>query len=266
MTPKEQFIAWLNDAYSMEIAALPVLQNHADDAKDYPEVRRRDLEHLAETKHQAERLKKMITELGGKVSFAKTMIGKVAGLGQSISTEIFPDELIKNFLADFATESFEIASYQSLIATAKEIGEHQCVPVLEEILREEIAMARWIEEHIAFATRETLKITTGQAKRQKSVKSSGQRRSINKRKILGMSPALATVVTGGALGAAAVLLTQSKKQPKKLHRAERKDFAPSYADASLASTPEVTVETLIIAIDDDNDQNTNPTSFAASNR
>ena len=36
MSPqKEQFIAWLNDAYSTELALMPVLKNHAADAEEY---------------------------------------------------------------------------------------------------------------------------------------------------------------------------------------------------------------------------------------
>ena len=38
MAHKEQLIAWLNDAYAMENSMIPVLKNHAKDAKDYPDV------------------------------------------------------------------------------------------------------------------------------------------------------------------------------------------------------------------------------------
>ena len=36
MTANEQLIAWLNNAYSMEKALIPVLENHAKDAENYP--------------------------------------------------------------------------------------------------------------------------------------------------------------------------------------------------------------------------------------
>jgi ferritin-like metal-binding protein YciE len=38
MKGKETLIAWLNDAYAMEQALIPVLENHAEDAKDFPDV------------------------------------------------------------------------------------------------------------------------------------------------------------------------------------------------------------------------------------
>jgi ferritin-like metal-binding protein YciE len=162
MTEKELFISWLNDAYSTELAMMPVLENHANDARDYPQIHQHNLRHLAETKRQAEAVKHLIEGLGGKVSTAKSIFGKTLGLGKSVSTGMFPDELIKNFLADYAAEHLEIASYKSLIATAKHIGEEQCVPVLEEILREEESMAAWLKEHIPMATVESIKITTSE--------------------------------------------------------------------------------------------------------
>ena len=165
MTPKEQFIAWLNDAYSMELALIPVLENHANDAKDYLEIHERDLQHAEETRRQAEQLKSLIEQLGGNVSTVKSIIGSLFGTGQSVSTELFRDELIKNFLSDYAAEHFEIASYKALIATAEQIGEHQCIPVLEGILQEEEAMARWIEERLPLAVGESLKKTAAAAAR-----------------------------------------------------------------------------------------------------
>jgi len=152
MTPREQFIAWLNDAYSMELSLVPVLENHAKDAADYPEIQERIQRHAEETRRQSEQIENIITGLGGSVSTTKSIIGSLFGTGQSITTEFFEDEMIKNFISDFAAENFEIASYKSLIAAAEQIGEQGVVSQLQQILREEEEMARWLEERISFAT------------------------------------------------------------------------------------------------------------------
>lgn len=208
MTPqKEQFIAWLNDAYSTELALMPVLKNHAKDAEDYPEIRDRDLQHLEETRRQAERLKKLIESLGGKVSTAKSLFGTMLGQGQSISTEFFQDEITKNFLSDYAAEHFEIASYKALIETARQIGEHQCIPILEGILREEEAMARWIEEHLPLAIRIGL---------QKAAGSNGKRSRGRKSGVSGFvqqNQVLSTLVLGGAISALAMYYMRSNNGP-----------------------------------------------------
>ena len=163
MTPREQLIAWLNDAYSTEMSLIPVLENHAKDAENYPEIRDRDLQHAEETRRQAERLEGIITGLGGSVSTVKSTIGSLLGTVQSVSTGMFRDELAKNFLSDYAAEHFEIASYKALIATAEQLGEQTIIPTLEESLREEEAMARWIEERLPMAVRLTLNQITRNA-------------------------------------------------------------------------------------------------------
>lgn len=203
---KEQFIAWLNDAYSTELSLIPVLKNHAADAEDYPEIRDRDLQHLEETRHQAERLKGLIESLGGRVSTVKSFLGSMLGQGQSISTEFFSDEITKNFLQDYAAENFEIASYKALIETARQIGEHQCIPVLEEILREEEAMARWIENHLPLAVHIGLeKAGTPSSNRNRGIGS-------NLYGKVKENKGVSSVVIGGAIAAAALYLMRSNEK------------------------------------------------------
>lgn len=210
MTEKELFISWLNDAYGTELAMMPVLENHAKDARDYPEIHQRNLRHVAETRRQAEAVKHLIESLGGKISPAKSFVGKVSGFGQSLTSEFFSDELIKNFLSDYAAEHLEIASYKSLIATAKHLGEDQCVPVLEEILAEEIAMAKWLEEHIPMATRESIKAVTSENDKRRP-QSNGKKGIAAK--ILNPST-LVTVLGIGAVGAGAAMLLKNSSQNK----------------------------------------------------
>lgn len=246
MTPKEQFIAWLNDAYSTETGQIPVLQNHAEDAREYPEIYRRDMQHVEETRRQAALVKEMIMDLGGSISTAKTVIGKITGLGLSVSTEIFPDELIKNFLADYAAEHFEIASYRSLIATAKIIGEEQCVPVLEKILAEEIAMAEWIESYIPKATAASLKVTTNGT-------SASKTRSKKKRKasFFASPSTLTTLVGASAIGATAYWLLRSKKNHAASETAKQQLKSDHMTDGKKISLPETNlVETTVFTVED----------------
>jgi hypothetical protein len=152
----------------------------------------------------------MITNLGGKVSTAKSLFGTMLGQGQSISTEFFQDEITKNFLADYAAEHFEIASYKALIATAEQIGEHQCIPVLREILREEEAMARWLEEHLPLAVRIGLEKTTSENYGRRR-QSSGVYGKIKQ------NQALSTVVIGGTIGMVALYLMRNNQDQHQRH-------------------------------------------------
>jgi ferritin-like metal-binding protein YciE len=156
MQANELLATWLKDAYAMEKALIPVLENHANDAKDHPDVRERDLRHVEETKRHADLVEECLAQLGEKPSRAKSAWGQIMGRVQAMGTAPFRDELMKNFISDYATEQFEIASYKALIAAARATGEEGIADVCEEILADEEEMAAWLDEHMASAARESL--------------------------------------------------------------------------------------------------------------
>ncbi len=153
MTPREILLGWLKDAHSMEKALIPVLENHASDATPLPEVQSRLRQHIEETGRHVDMVQQCIESLGDDSSAIKDAVGSITGLVQSVSTAPFADEPVKNFLADFAAENFEVACYTSLIAAANELGETRVAAVCEEILREDEAMAQWLHEQIPYVTR-----------------------------------------------------------------------------------------------------------------
>lgn len=157
MDRREMLVTWLNDAYSMEKALVPVLKNHAKDAEEYPEVRERDLQHMEETKRHAELVEECLGRLGEKPSGVKSMMGEIMGRFQALSTEPFQDEMMKNFLADYATEQFEIASYKSLAAAARHLGEEEIASTCERILEDEERMAEWLDRNMARAVETTFR-------------------------------------------------------------------------------------------------------------
>src|SRR5690606_25559107 len=76
---RKQLIAWLRDAHAMELSLVKVLENHAKDASDFPEVRERDLQHLDETRRHAELVEQCLEILGDHPSSAKGVMGKAMG-------------------------------------------------------------------------------------------------------------------------------------------------------------------------------------------
>lgn len=154
--PRETLIGWLNDAYAMEKGLVQVLENHANDVKDRPEMYRKIAQHLEQTRMHAERVKECVERLGGSTSTMKTAMGAISGFFQGRSTGASPDELVKNGLSDYAAEHFEIASYRALITAARALGEHEVVRICEGILRDEEDMARWLEQQLPIAVQEYL--------------------------------------------------------------------------------------------------------------
>ena len=102
-------------------------------------------------------VKSCIERLGGKPSMSKKTLGTVIGNLSSVATGPFEDELVKNFLSDYATENLEIASYRTLITAAQELGDQQTARICKQILRDEEDMARWLENNLPMAVRETLR-------------------------------------------------------------------------------------------------------------
>ena len=75
------------------------------------------------------------------------MMGTVEGL----STSIFRDELVKNTLADYGAEQFEVACYVALVTAAMKLGYPDIAHLCEENLKEDEAMALWLKQQLPAA-------------------------------------------------------------------------------------------------------------------
>lgn len=153
MDTHEQLITWLRDAHAMERSMASVLERHIAEAQDYPALRERLEQHLAETRHHARRVEGCLHSLNATPSTAKDVAANFMGAMQGMSTAIFRDELVKNTLAEYAMEHFEIACYSSLIAAAEDAGLVDIAHTCSDLLREEAAMAIWLEDEIPKVTR-----------------------------------------------------------------------------------------------------------------
>lgn len=145
MTKREQLIAWLGDAHAMEVGIVSTLEKHIADAKGQPKVVAALKKHLSETKKHATTLKQALASLGGSHPVIREGISKAVNLVAGLATSAAGDTPVKNAIADFATEHFEIACYQSLIQTATEVGETKIAQSCQGILREEETMAKTLK-------------------------------------------------------------------------------------------------------------------------
>jgi ferritin-like metal-binding protein YciE len=152
MADQALVIAWLNNAYSREQSITQVLEHHAKDAKDLPDAQAKIEQHLEATKRHAELVKGMLEAFGETPSATKSAASTVMGKVQGMSTGLAKDELIKNALADYATEHMEIAAYTSLAAAGRLIGHDHLVRTCQSIIDDERAMATWLEQQIPVLT------------------------------------------------------------------------------------------------------------------
>lgn len=153
------FVTGLRNAHALEKEALSIMRPQVERLENYPELAERLRGHIAETETQIDRLDEIFTHLGesssGLKDTALSMMGSMAAAGHTLA----PDEILKNSFANFAFENFEIASYRSLIAMGGVAGMTQSVPLLEQSLREEEAMAGFIEDNIETITRRYVQLS-----------------------------------------------------------------------------------------------------------
>jgi ferritin-like metal-binding protein YciE len=151
--PHEQIITWLRDAHAMETSLDQVLIRHIAAAADHPDVQARLEQHRAETRQHAEQVAEALQELGASVSAVKSTAASFMGAMEGMSTAVFRDELVKNALADYAVEHFEIGCYSALVAAAEDAGLDELARTCSGILRSEVEMANWLEDQIPALTR-----------------------------------------------------------------------------------------------------------------
>jgi ferritin-like metal-binding protein YciE len=155
---RDNLLTWLRDAHAMEVGTLDNLRRLVGRMDRYPQFKARLEQHVRETEGQEQRLKMLLEGLGGGTSTVKETVTRLAGNVQALVGALFSDEMVKNAIAAYAFEQFEIANYRVLIATAEQAGNAAAVATLQQNLREEEQMARWLEEHLPEITREYLRL------------------------------------------------------------------------------------------------------------
>jgi ferritin-like metal-binding protein YciE len=153
----DQLIAWLNDAHAMEQGLIPILQQHAQSARrDMPQAALRIEQHIAETQGHARRLEECLRGLGTTPSMVKSALSSVMGTVEGMATGFFRDEPVKNAIADYSAEQFEVACYRALATAARQFGRTDIAELCEMNLQEDEAMALWLRDQIPIVVQSTL--------------------------------------------------------------------------------------------------------------
>jgi len=150
---RELFITGLKNAHALEQQALSIMEPQVARIENYPEMADRLREHIQETHGQIDRIDHLLDMFDAKASALKDMATSMSGGMAAIGHSLFGDEIIKNSFANYAFEHFEIASYKSLIMMAEDGGFRDATAFLNQNLREEQAMAEWIDQNLPMVTR-----------------------------------------------------------------------------------------------------------------
>ena len=144
----ETLIAGMRNAHALEKQAISVMEGQLSLLTEYPDLHERMTAHIAESRDQARRLEAGLEACGASPSMIKDAFLSLMGLGQSSVQGFADDAVLKAVLATSMTEHLEVASYRSLLVLADMAGKPDLRPRLEETLREEEAMAAWLDENL----------------------------------------------------------------------------------------------------------------------
>ena len=149
ITASEKITLYLNEALSMENAAVERLQLRIKQTK-IENVKERLRLHLEETREQQNRLKQLISDVGGKnptkdkaqlpiPSVPKTMAKMIGRMMTSAELEL------RGAKEDAIIENAEIVLYDMLMHLVEKMGITNAISVISQSLSEEKAMADWIK-------------------------------------------------------------------------------------------------------------------------
>jgi ferritin-like metal-binding protein YciE len=165
-TIQDIYLTGLRNAHAVEAQAIQLLGRQVERLEHYPALAERMRVHIDESRAQQQRLEQILDRLGTSHSALKDMMSGLMGTMAAFAHAVTPDEVVKNGLANFAFEHFEIASYLALLEMADAAGDGQAPALLRQSLEEERRMAAWIEEHLpetvrTYMRRETSGRTAG---------------------------------------------------------------------------------------------------------
>ena len=154
-TARSLFVTGLQNAHALEQQASQIIGRQLDRLETYPDVAERLRKHLDETRTHQQRVEEILTSMDETYStlkdFGAGFMGNMAALAHTPA----PDEILKNSFANLAFENYEVAAYTSLIALAEANGANGAngaLKALNQTLKEEQDMAKWVADHLRSIT------------------------------------------------------------------------------------------------------------------
>ena len=149
---RDVYVTGLRNQHAVEEQAVSLLQRQVERLENYPEMEARMRQHIEESRAQAQRLEELLAEFGSSHSGVKDAMMSFVGNMAAMTHAAAQDEVVKNTLANYAFEHFEIAAYKSLLTLAEITGHQKANTALRQSLGEEEQMAQWIDAHLADTT------------------------------------------------------------------------------------------------------------------
>lgn len=147
LTLEEKLAQYLNETLSFENAAVSRLQSRIKEVQ-LEDAKRQLQQHLEETREQQNRLKQLITSLGARPTNDSGQLPTLVPprtLANTLKRAMTSaEQQIKSAKEDLVIENAEVTMYDTLLQVAQLMNAGDAVPILNQNLAEERAMADWI--------------------------------------------------------------------------------------------------------------------------
>jgi ferritin-like metal-binding protein YciE len=158
-----KLVQFLTEAYTTEKQLEAALTAHIS-MTTRSAYKKRQQEHLRETKRHARELEKRIKKLGGHAGTlseaatqAQALVGKamaaVQGPIHAVRGTGEAEKQLRNARTEYQSEAEEIATYTAIETLATTVGDQETAQLAKAIRREEERMARFLERLIPTLTR-----------------------------------------------------------------------------------------------------------------
>jgi ferritin-like metal-binding protein YciE len=161
---KDKLVEHLNEMLSAENAAVDRLDSRIQECL-LPEGKEQLQRHQNETRGHQERLRQIITDLGGSPTDSKadlpTLRLPMGIMAKKTLTDVaksvtgggdknpMREELeLMHTKEDYGIEHVEIIAYRTLIQLCERLGISNAISPLKQSMQEELSMANWIESNI----------------------------------------------------------------------------------------------------------------------
>ena len=143
---KAQLIKHIDEAHAMEQNVLRMLDGMISTTDD-PEILDALEHHKLQTQQHADRMAQRLEAHDAAPSTVKQIGGVLGALAKMPLDFVRGEKAGRNARDGYATEHLEIASYELLRRIAQKAGDEETARVAAEIIADEAAMAKLIEEH-----------------------------------------------------------------------------------------------------------------------
>jgi ferritin-like metal-binding protein YciE len=146
MDVRTDLIGWLHDAYAMERNLETTLKKISKSDQQPEECRAACRKHLLETEQHAHVVESLLKSLGADPLTFKTGLGLLAETMKGAGAAVPHDHVVKEIIASYTSEHFEIACYEAIVAAAMVAGLPYVAEACLQIILEEKKMAQTIDD------------------------------------------------------------------------------------------------------------------------